>query len=1390
MGGVVEARPAPLAVEESPGVIREMILELERTILDDAAAASSSQGARLAAVEEALVQRKQAAMAYHLERARVERELLGTTRERLAEIEAEECKSVDRLSAEQAALSAKRILVEAEIASMEEAMARKSEAVETRAQLLAQQEQRPASRLVHTMSAETQTAEDGDLSFIRNRVEKVAVDTGRWDANALLDAWLAGDPEGIFEEAPRPPPTSASDAGTVDTSGGESRGTSEEEEASVAIAAQIARLRAELVRSGGPKCTAALRALIEAEKEVRGEKASSESSNVASQTTLSDEPPRPPPEAPEATAWQHVQSLQQQQFQWAQQQQQQQQGRLLERLVDEQTRAREADERAKLEAENRRLREELDEHHSKPAEVNRHLRQEQREEVRDVGSVVDEGGDSSPDASRRRKAQEEDEGLDSAQRRELARLDFEIERLRRSEQLKALAATMACDFDDEQRRRAHEAWLQAQRRRIQALRVDKALADEERESGLDPFLPDVFVTYDPRAGWGVRFDFASGPCNARRRRDGERAIEQLRLVYALEGGTPRATNWVKYADAAGVDAGVATFALGGADGCSVFAPVEASGQVKLVVEVQADRGGTESLGWAAVPVFAPGLAPPSVDADAVEDGRHWTLAAGAWQLPVAPGTASEEGAPWPPATDTPELFLHARVFFGQAPPAASSVDPLAVVERYKAWGSTKAGLVPARSEPPKKATVRVYTLEAIDRRETTAIARAVVDGEVAWTSPGVTVEARNGWMASWANNAEAFEVDVGSRVDVSLVAPGGGDESARGRLSVRPDDYSSARDVVVDLFAEDKLVAKLHATVGGADASRRATTPEPIESPAFVESRHPDPVEKFGRAEGFDVFVDGARGLPDNAGASRVSVKLLARGAAAGDETAAVARADGARYSPSFDLLASFRDAAFDPSSTLVFRLDALDEDAPAPDPTSSSRRLVDTQPKVVGYAYLNVFCAPGDATQQPTDRHAQGYCLLEGAFQLPLHRRKPDVEALRVADAARDPRVLAATLLVRIAKAPSRQGEDGLLETLPARRDPPPEYGSGAYDSSRATPSAIERRLYERRRKRTDPGIRSGHGRDLDLEVCLAPKPTAIISHLRASAYAPDLGFAVAVDGLNHAPRADCFYKVVTVVSPPGLYFRKPSLADDAHFTLRHDLDACAQAPRFADPPRTFVGKRRGATVFFEVRPLRVVKDRRAGCVVDVDPDPLKFMWTALPVFARSNFANAVYVDSGAFLLPLLKGPVPPDALQATDVWDCILQNVLEADLARASSGPRRGSATRHPFALAKSGESLVVRLIDAQLDDLHTFQPPTRKEYAVRAAAAANFEPQVFSFNYNVANVRRPTRSLLPKGLSDAALHRLLTQAFSHATGIHRYHTSDQESGPATNHVTSTDP
>jgi len=122
------------------------------------------------------------------------------------------------------------------------------------------------------------------------------------------------------------------------------------------------------------------------------------------------------------------------------------------------------------------------------------------------------------------RLKKEEDPLDASQRKELVALDFELEKCRRREQLLELRDRLDRESHEARQKREHDYWLEAQRRRIQALRVEKALQREvdTADVALDPYAPRK-MPYDPSTGFGVVLDGFVGSEEYRR----------IRVVYAL-----------------------------------------------------------------------------------------------------------------------------------------------------------------------------------------------------------------------------------------------------------------------------------------------------------------------------------------------------------------------------------------------------------------------------------------------------------------------------------------------------------------------------------------------------------------------------------------------------------------------------------------------------------------------------------------------------------------------------------------------------------------------------------------------------------------------------------------------------------------------------------------
>ena len=130
----------------------------------------------------------------------------------------------------------------------------------------------------------------------------------------------------------------------------------------------------------------------------------------------------------------------------------------------------------------------------------------------------------------------------------------------------------------------------------------------------------------------------------------------------------------------------------------------------------------------------------------------------------------------------------------------------------------------------------------------------------------------------------------------------------------------------------------------------------------------------------------------------------------------------------------------------------------------------------------------------------------------------------------------------------------------------------------------------------------------------------------------------------------------------------------------------------------------------------------------------------------------------------------MPREVLEAAHAGDCI-GAALEA--LRANSDKPRKNAPPPTFDLVPKGAALLVRVRDAQLDDLDVFAPPRRLEYVAAAAAAAGVGAQAYSFNYDAAPPpkKKSLRRLLPKKTAEDDLAVALNREFAEATGIRHY-------------------
>ncbi|KNC50266.1 uncharacterized protein AMSG_06425 [Thecamonas trahens ATCC 50062] len=514
--------------------------------------------------------------------------------------------------------------------------------------------------------------------------------------------------------------------------------------------------------------------------------------------------------------------------------------------------------------------------------------------------------------------------------------------------------------------------------------------------------------------------------------------------------------------------------------------------------------------------------------------------------------------------------------------------------------------------------------------------------------------------------------------------------------------------------------------------------------------------------DGFDVYIDGARYLPDNVTVTRAVGRVFT---SSYDQpcpnltAASHIELDASVYSPKYSAHAAFRAAVFDPTSTLLVKVTTVDR--------------TNGNVATVGYAALNLFLVVDAATRFDQPLHSESeFVLNDGAFQLPLHMGGPNTDlALSGKSLASHKRVPCATILVRVTKAP--RGSDGKLLSraeLPADEweaaglaVPAPAYESGAYDSTGAVPEGSETKLYKAKvesdataattiREILVPlGYMGSLSNDDEIQVWLAerlkPEPNApevLLDYAFLARYVPELGFRVAVDGALNLPkiltkRGSGWSAALFSLSPPAsLYHPTTPLTSGAEFTTQRDFTSTIRCPRWSDGYKNFrnVEYNPYLVVVIEVFGVGLKKKKRGELV--------PCGWSILPVFT----ARDQYVQSGAYRIPMFQGR--PSAGILERVFRQPAYDVLQDAMAAKEVVPVKGA-------------SLLVRVVDDQRDD--EYREP--RNHVFEPFLSAVGKPQKY-----VSQVKsKPLRTLVPKGSTPLEWESEANQVFADAMGLTHY-------------------
>ena len=220
----------------------------------------------------------------------------------------------------------------------------------------------------------------------------------------------------------------------------------------------------------------------------------------------------------------------------------------------------------------------------------------------------------------------------------------------------------------------------------------------------------------------------------------------------------------------------------------------------------------------------------------------------------------------------------------------------------------------------------------------------------------------------------------------------------------------------------------------------------------------------------------------------------------------------------SFRVEISSQDAAFDPTASLVLRLDCLEKGT--------------KKPCRVGYALINIFNEK-DNMRQPKDSGLQDFVLNEGAFQIPLYQDLGPTPH-NMENVKKSLRVPGSSVLIRIVAA-KKDDSQNVLSMKDGDHDElfieAPNYSDGAYDNTSLVLLDGEKAIYSKRVERDELSVY-----DAMSMVAVAAdkvdemenqqriewigktigkkKPANVLDVSLTTSYQSDLGFKLRVDG------------------------------------------------------------------------------------------------------------------------------------------------------------------------------------------------------------------------------------------------------------------------------------
>ncbi|KDO35111.1 hypothetical protein SPRG_01178 [Saprolegnia parasitica CBS 223.65] len=896
---------------------------------------------------------------------------------------------------------------------------------------------------------------------------------------------------------------------------------------------------------------------------------------------------------------------------------------------------------------------------------------------------------------------------------EMLRIQHERSLIEEHEKLRAVREGAERRRKEADEQLEHDEWVAKQKRMVLALRMKKVLATEQATSTAAE--TSVVLPYDPDLGFVIFWDFVSCvPLN----------VPCLQLTYALyDQTTVRSKHKLvrpHECEPHGLSHQRCVFATR-----RDFEQMPASPHLRLLVEVAMVASPTgprarapASLGWTAIDIFLPSL----------------KLQEGCFKLPLSFTPLPQATAPWalPLGEDDNSAKLYVRlVHAAQAEEASKfAVNPDTMADKYALPPNQALRAAPQSPGPERPAEKNAAPPKKL---------AAVPDTSVSSPLP-MTPEAKPSPSNEVSRPATLSEPKVAPKMEPKV------------EPTVAPPEVASPMPT-----------------------SRLYAPTAELEDSAFLNCDNASQRRRqlFARGDGVNIYIDGARSLPDCTSVTKATVFAfhsdMTLCTPLGETTATCSLQDNA-FTPAFRLLLEFRDERFNPTLTIVVRLDTID--------------VHSKRPLVLGYVAVSVFL---DANgQQPTKPSVQDVYLNDGAFQVPLRAgitlgSSAAAMTAKACDGAL--KISCATVLVRI--APATKSEDGLR--CLSRKDAPaaeweaqrivlpaPAYASRAYDSTSARPSAMEEKLYELRQQRKPRLVGELLQSTLAVDAERLPavianqlekKPKTSLLDVRSSifVYQPEIGFRVAIDGLHNLPSSTngSFVKVLASVAPPAAFYQvqilahssvdtlsaqTPQLTDDVQLTVSYDWTSASSSPEFSDGYHTYRDVVAvSSTPLLLVLDVRCVKMGKSG-----DWASTPFGWTYLKLLHSESGGIA----PGSFQLPLFAGNVTLDVLQ----HDQDLDSLVTQEVAK-----KKGLIAYIP------GASLLLRIEDGQLPGVFPTPFTTIEPKGIPASLLAKYAYDPAAIQ--TQRKKKPLTKLLPPKRSEQELEKELNVAFADEMGITHY-------------------